>query len=250
MDALVERALGELTTSAARRPRLACARRIEPAARTAARSSVGARRRRRVRIEEHRGLVARRVLELLHHQLRRAWRSWASGRGAATRPAGSRARCGGRTRTVAAGAGAGPRACAPPPRRAGRRRRAAGRRGWRPSAAQLDSHPLEPERILDHDLRLLDRVAAAGHPPQHVAARRRPCRRASGVSRSPSRAICSASVPEGSDAGLVQLERDGDVVAREPLARPRSVAGHRAPQPKRTQSAADDAARIRPSATG
>ena len=35
---------------------------------------------------------------------------------------------------------------------------------------QLDGDPLEAERILDHDLGLLDRIAAARHPAQHVAA--------------------------------------------------------------------------------
>ena len=60
-----------LSSSTQRRPLRTCARRIEPAARTATSKDESGGEpvtARRVSVEQHRDLVARRVLELLHHQ--------------------------------------------------------------------------------------------------------------------------------------------------------------------------------------
>jgi hypothetical protein len=207
-----------------RRPAAAARMRLEDGARSAhgeleARVGRLAHDHAAVGVQEDGGLVAGRVLELLHHQLP----ALGGGRpvDAAQRlallvlpdavqvepgrpaheqaPPFGRARPGLREEAVEVD-----EARVDEDRRAGRK---------------VDGHALEAERVLDHDLGLLHRVAAARHAPQRVATAEAAVtadERRLALAQ-PGDALAQDERARRDDALLVELDRDGDVVAREPL---------------------------------
>ncbi len=173
----------------------------------------------RVRIEEHGGLVPRRVLELLDHQM-------AAPRGRGPVDAAERFALLIIADAVEVEAGR------PPQEQPATLRRA--RAGFREEAIDVDEprvdedrrgrrqrhcDPLEPERILDHHLGFLDRVAPARDAAQQVAAAQAAVaalqrRLALSEARDP---LPQDERPGGNEALCVELELHGDVVPGEPL---------------------------------
>ena len=118
---------------------------------------------------------------------------------------------------------------------------------------ELDVDALEAEGVLDDDLGLLDRIAAARHAPEQVAAAQATVRGGRAASRgSPRRAIFSrrTSVPEGMMPSVSSSSLDRHVVAGQPLAAPeRPPQRHRPPEeahPERRGERRRGRARSRP----
>ena len=201
----------------------------------------------RVGVQEHGGLVARRVLELLDHQLP------ALGGG---RPVDATqrlpllvlaGRCAGRSPNGRRMRSRRPSGVRAPDSE--NRRSSSTRRGYTRIAAPVGSatrHALEAEGILDDDLGLLHGVAAARHAAQRVAAAEPPVpayERGFALAE-PRDALPQDERARGDRALLVELDLDGDVVAGEPLplAELRAAApwagadiAPRAPRPRRRE---------------
>ena len=168
------------TASSARRPRSACTRKIEPAARTCT-SKLSPTAASRIRVEQHGDLVVGRVLEPLDHQPRRGARSSSSAPCGATRPPGSRGRCAVEARGATYRAWpALLRGPARPPRRAGRSRRAAGRPAAVASPLVGDSARRGRSGSRSRP-RALELVAAAREVRQAALHEQRPAMRAPGA---------------------------------------------------------------------